>query len=301
MITTSPVFCDLHAHTHFSDGSFSPEDLVTLATEKGLGAVALTDHNTVSGLPSFLKAIEAHRAAGKVPPIPVPGVELSTEYITVTGREVELHILALFLPEEEFITMAAFTSDYAYRKKQSTRQMVESLCADGYLLDYDAIRAATPNGNINRAHVAAALMQAGYVSTITEAFDTLLTMGGKYYTPPRRPTAIETIAFVTSLGAVAVLAHPYLNITPEELEAFLPEAKAHGLCGMETRYVTYDEATTALATATAARFGLLESGGSDFHGTNKPGIDLGVGRGGLQVPFSFYQGLAAVAAKPTGV
>ncbi len=289
MNTTRPAFCDLHTHSHFSDGSLSPAALVALAAERSLGALALTDHNTVEGLPAFLDA------ARKTPCIPVPGVELSAVYRTVTEREVELHILALFLPEAAFPAMAEFTREYSIRKEESTRALIHSLRRLGYPLDHEVLKATTPNGNLNRAHIAAELVRLGYVQTIQEALTGILSKKTGYYIPPPRPSVADTIAFVRSVGAVAVVAHPFLNMTPTEIEAFLPEAKAHGLEGMETRYVTYDKDTTRLAISLAARYGLAESGGSDFHGTIKPGIALGIGRGDLQVPMAVYERLAAMA------
>lgn len=292
MTTTSPVCCDLHTHTHFSDGSFAPEALYALAAAKGLGAIALTDHNTVDGLPSFLQAARTYTATHASAPIPVPGVELSTEYTTIKGRTVELHILALFLAEEDFAAVRSFTEDYTRDKAIAIRRMLDALRADGYQLDDSEWLSLSANGNLNRAHVAAALQRHGYVSDIKDTIFRMLAAGGRYYTPPRRPSAVDALDFIDSLGAVSVLAHPYLSMTPDEVEAFLPEALTHGLCAMETRYDTYDEATTALAIATAARFGLRESGGSDFHGDLKPGVALGSGRHGLQVPMAIYEGLA---------
>lgn len=291
MSSTSPVYCDLHTHTVFSDGTLTPRELVTLAHSIGLGAIALTDHNTVAGLPDFLQAAKG------LPLRPVPGVELSTEYTTVRGREVELHILGLFLPEASLAAVTEFTSEYTIRKAAATRAMVDALKADGYRVDYDTLCAATPNGNINRAHVAATLVSEGQMPDRKTAFETILVMNGPYYTPPRRPTAVEAIDFLTQLGAVPVLAHPYLSMKPDEVEGFLPEAQGVGLRGMETRYDLYDEATTALATDVATRHGLLESGGSDFHGTVKPGVALGVGHGQLHVPMEIYEQLATVAAQ----
>lgn len=285
----SPVFCDLHTHTIFSDGTYTPPALVAAAARIGLGAIALTDHNTVAGLPDFLRAARERSVT------PVSGVELSTEYTTVRGREVELHILGLFLPEASFPAVTEFTEDYARRKAAATRAMVDALKADGYRVDYDTLCAATPNGNINRAHVAAALIREGQVPDRRTAFSTLLAMNGAYYTPPRRPTAAEAIDFLLSIHALPVLAHPYLSMRPDEVEGFLPEAKAQGLRGMETRYDLYDEPTTALAMETAARFDLLESGGSDFHGEVKPGVELGVGHGQLHVPMEVFDRLAAAA------
>ena len=121
------------------------------------------------------------------------------------------------------------------------------------------------------------------------AFSKLLSPKCGYYVSPKRPDACDTIAFIKSIGAVAILCHPFLNLTEEELLAFLPLAKASGLDAMETEYSTYDEATTQKAKEIAKQFGLLESGGSDFHGENKPDISVGKGRGNLAIPVEFLE------------
>ena len=151
----------------------------------------------------------------------------------------------------------------------------------------------TPDGYINRAHIAAELTRNGYTVSIQEAFKKYLKPGGGYYTPPKRPDVFETIRFVKNLRGVAVLAHPFLNLEAAELECFLPKAVACGLDGMETFYSKYDAETTRMARSMATRFGLLESGGSDFHGDNKPDIRLGTGRGDLRIPMELLERLRA--------
>jgi predicted metal-dependent phosphoesterase TrpH len=278
------AYCDLHTHSTYSDGTLSPRELVALAEVTGLSAIALTDHNTVSGLKEFC---EAAKGTGVMA---VPGVELSTLH-----GDKELHILALFLTDEAIARVEAYTADYVRLKDESNAALVAALRAGGYQIDYDTIKAATPDGKVNRAHIAAALRDGGFVSTIKEAFASLLSPKGGYYTPPRRPSALDTIAFIKSIGAVAVWAHPYLSVRAEEVEEFLPLAKAQGLDGIETHYVTYDEPTHRMAVDAARRYGLLQSGGSDFHGGNKPDIALGTGRGNLAVPTELYRALAAHA------
>ena len=112
-----------------------------------------------------------------------------------------------------------------------------------------------------------------------------------YYKFPKMFTAREIIDFITSIGAVPVWAHPFLDMNAEEIDAFLPIAKAHGLVGMETRYSLYNEETQKTAETLAEKHGIKQSGGSDFHGSNKPDISLGTGKGNLEVPFEFYENL----------
>jgi predicted metal-dependent phosphoesterase TrpH len=274
-------FCDLHTHSTFSDGTFTPTELVAAAEALGLSAVALTDHNTIAGLSEFLEAGKGRTVET------VPGVEFSTEY-----RGIELHILALWLDSAHFAEVTALLEDFRIRKEKSNEDLVAALAKDGMVIDYEAVKAAT-GGYINRAHIAAELTRLGYAESIKAAFKGLLSPGAGYYTPPQRLDAYDAIRFIKSIGAVAVLAHPFLNLDEAGLRAFLPEAVSAGLDGMETLYPRYSPEETASAQSIAEEFGLLPSGGSDFHGENKPDIALGTGTGELRVPCRFLDKLKA--------
>ena len=265
-------FCDLHTHSYYSDGTASPAQIVEAAARMGLSAVALTDHNTVAGLPEFMEA-----AAGRIPEA-IPGVEISTGYL---GAEV--HIVGLFIEPSMYEKVTDFVDISNKRKEESNKLLVRNLAQAGLVLDYEEIK-ANHQGNVNRAVIAAALVEKGYVATRDEAFTGVLSKKMGYYVPPERIAAMEAIAFLKSIHAVPVLAHPFLSLTEEELHKFLPEAKEHGLAAMETRYSKYSEETTAAAIGIAEEYGLLESGGSDYHGGNKPDIQLGTGRGDMEVP-----------------
>ncbi len=270
--------CDLHAHSTHSDGTWTPAQLLEEAERIGLGAVALTDHNTVAGLPEFLDAARGRGVEA------VPGIEFSTDYL-----DLDVHILGLFIKPEHYDTITDLLADMCRRKDESNRELARNLARAGFSFDYDALKAATPDGSINRAHIASELVRLGYVGSIREAFERLLHPGCGYYHPPKRMSSFECIAFIRELGAVSVLAHPLLTMTPAGTREFLGQAK--GLDAMETRYVTYDAETTRTAQALAAAFSLLESGGSDFHADNKPGIFLGRGRGNLSVPLTVLEDL----------
>lgn len=263
--------CDLHTHSTYSDGTLTPAQLIALAQEKKLSAITLSDHNTVAGLPLFLEAAEGSGVEA------VPGVEFSTEY-----EGTELHILGLFIKPCHYEKINALLQQFLDRKETSNRQLVQRLRDAGLDLDYEEIRKQA-SGSINRARIAAQMVEKGYCESVKQAFSDWLSPKKGYYIPPLRPDAYETIRFIKSLGAVAVLAHPFLSLKEAELRAFLPEAVAAGLDGMEVYYAAYDEETTALAKKIAAQYGLLESGGSDFHGQNKPDIDLGSGKGNLAI------------------
>lgn len=274
--------CDLHIHSHFSDGTCSPTELIELAKRAGLQSVALTDHNSIDGLPDFLAAAEGSGVE------PIPGIEFSTEY-----QNVELHILGLFIEPRHYDKIGQLMQQLLERKEQSNRQLVDRLNQAGYAIDFEKLKASTPNGFVNRALIAAEMTRKGYTESVKAAFKSFLAPERGYYQPPRRPDAYEIISFIKEIGAMAVLAHPFLNMDEAMLREFLPQAIACGLEGMEVLYPAYDAQTTALAQEIVRQFGILPSGGSDFHGKNKPDIQIGVGRGNLQIPMSYLDALRA--------
>ncbi len=269
--------CDLHTHSVFSDGTFTPQELIDSAIEIGLSAIALTDHNTMDGLPDFLRA-----AKGR-PVEAVAGAEFSVD---LDGTE--LHLLGLFIEPKYFAEINDLMLDYIRRKEDSNINLIDALANDGIVIDYEKLKAATPNGKVNRAHIAFEMVVRGYTSSTQESFKKYLAPSCGYYREPRRPTAFEMINYLRSIGALPVLAHPFLNLDEKRLTEFLPRAKDAGLCGMECLYTKNDEHTTALSFALVERFGLLPSGGSDFHGRNKPDTHLATGRGNLKIPYQLY-------------
>lgn len=275
--------CDLHTHSTYSDGTYSPRELIRAAEKMGLAAVALCDHNNVSGLPEFCKAAEGSRVEA------VGGVELSTDY-----GQTELHILGLCIEPRYYDEINTMMLDYKYRKEESNIRLVDALRKAGYDIDYAVIRDRTPGGQVNRALIAAALTEKGYTTSIKEAFSGLLSVKNGFYEPPSRISSFEAISYLRSIGAVTILAHPLLNLSEEELEQFLTKAKEAGLDGMETLYSTYDEQERSIAACLADRYKLLHSGGSDFHGENKPDIQLGRGKGDLAVPVTFLDAIKSV-------
>lgn len=267
---------DLHTHSHYSDGTLSPADLIRQAAQAGLSAVALCDHNTLAGLPEFLAAARDSGLEG------VPGVEVSADY-----GDREVHIVGLYVYRERCETLQSAMDEMLVRKERSNAELVAALDRAGLELDYERIRRGTQDGFVNRAVIAAEMVRLGYVSSVREAFSRWLRPEHGYFIPPKRPDAFEVIRMLKAAGAAAILAHPFLNFKQEELPTFLTAAKQAGLDGMETRYSTYDERTRLLSSQMAERFDLLESGGSDFHGANKPDIQVGIGRGDLCVPDRF--------------
>lgn len=273
--------CDLHTHSTYSDGTYSPIQLIAEAERVGLSAIALTDHNTLTGLPEFLLAAETSSVEA------IPGIEFSTDYM-----EMELHIVCLFIKPEHYPTITEITDEINRRKQQSNIDLIDKLRQAGFDISYDRIKATMPQGEPNRALIGAELMRLGYVTSVKEGFQKLLGAKCGYYTPPKHIDAFELISIIRNLGAVPILAHPFLSIKDEQqLEVFLAKAAACGLLGIETRYPLFSDEQTSSLEILAKKYGLAQSGGSDFHGENKPDIRLGTGKGALQVPLSFLNDL----------
>lgn len=284
---------DLHVHSYYSDGSLSPAELIRTAKELDL-VIALTDHNSVSGNAEFLSEAE------KLGVTAVAGVELSTEY---EGKE--LHVLGLFIDADKFEKVDQLVSYYKEKKRVANRRLVERLNEAGYELDFDKISKRNPSGNINRAHIAEEMMEKGYLSSVREGFDTVLSEKRGYYIPSERLSSLEAIRFLRGINALPILAHPFVELSEGELREFISEAKAAGLCGIESRHSEFSISDTVLLEAIAEEYGLLTSGGSDYHGVAKPDISLGTGHGALSVPISYYEKLLeyklSLKAKDEGI
>lgn len=270
------LWCDLHTHSVFSDGTYTPRELVTEAKRLGL-IIALTDHNTVAGLPEFLSEAEKQGVTA------VPGIEFSTDY---QGKE--LHLVGLFVQEKHYPTVDRMVKEQHLLKEINNMELVEKLNQAGYMIEYQNVKRRNPSGNANRAHIAAELLECGYVSSIKEAFDTILRDDGGFYSPPARLQLTEVIQILHDIGVMPILAHPLQELTEKELREMLPELKKAGLVGIETVHSSYDEETLRLARELASEYVLLPSGGSDFHGTVKPGVLLGTGRGESFIPQDMY-------------
>jgi len=286
-MTQNVKYCDLHTHSNYSDGSDSPAELVAKAKNIGLSAIALCDHNNLDGNEEFM---ETGKALGIET---VAGVEISADCM---GKE--LHILGLFVDKESFAVLKELTDTLRTEKESSNYRLYQNLKSAGYNISYERITEAGDKASINRVHFAKELIRCGYIQSLDEGFDTLLSKKSGYYVPPKRIDALELIWLLRSLGVVSVLAHPFLKMGEEELIEFIP--KARGLSGMETNYSAFTKAQTERALSIAEQNGLLKSGGSDYHGKNKPRISLGTGEGNLLVPFEYYEKLKehSLAIKP---
>ena len=277
---------DLHTHSCCSDGSYTPTELMGLAYEKKLSAIALTDHDTVSGIK------EAKQAADALALTLIPGIEISSLYDL--GNSVkEFHILGLGINEtdEPFLKkLEAFGALRQSRNEKMLRLISEKVLP----IDEDEFYARFDRSVITRAHFAQYLHEKGVVSSVKEAFDRYLGDGKPCYVPKEGVTAKEAIACILAAGGHPVLAHPTLyRLSTPVLEDAIKDLKASGLEGIEAVYSTYTSAQEREIRALAAKYELHMTGGSDFHGTPKPDIQLGTGRGNLYVPDEFAKWLLA--------
>jgi hypothetical protein len=265
---------DLHAHTTASDGTLTPTELVRLAKESGLDAIAVTDHDTFQGIP------EAMEAGKKYGIEVIPGAELSLE--SPEGAN-WIHVVALWLPEQADELQKAFDWVIEGRANRN-REIVAKLRELGVNITYEAV-AARASGTIGRPHFAQELMALGVVSSMDEAFKVWIGDNGRAYVPKRKLTPGQAFPILKNIGATSILAHPFaLKLNYKETEKVVRRLMALGLDGMEVYYSEHSETDTRAFGEMADRLGLLQSGGSDFHGTNKPDIRLGVGRGNLDIP-----------------
>ena len=272
---------DLHTHSNHSDGSLSPFQLVKAVAGR-CDAIALTDHNTVSGIPEFLKAGRRFGITA------VPGIELSTEF-----EGIEFHLVGLFLPEDRLGDVEAFVSKTRERKRRNNEILAERLIAAGYRVSIDELKNEFQTENINRAHFAKLLYKKGYTGSVKEAFETILNEKNGFYTPAKKPETPDAIALINEIGALSVLAHPFVSTDAETVRRVLTIFKGCGLDGIECRYTEYDKATQTEAEELAEKLDLLKSGGSDFHGDTKPSISLLSGNGDLFVPSEYFFAMKA--------
>ena len=293
----SPI--DLHTHSTKSDGTFSPEELVRYAQLKGLSASALTDHDTADGIEEALLAADKLRKEAAMSPLSnspvipevIPGVELSTEY---RGRDI--HIVGLFIDwkDPEFVSkLREFADARIYRNQKMCRLLTEG----DYPVDYDELQSHFPDTVITRAHFAQYMLEKGFISSIDEAFRRLIGDDCPFFVPREKISPQAGVSFLLQYGAVPVLAHPLqYKMSDVQLRELLASLCEYGLSSIEVFYSGYKPSDTAYLSRLAEEFGLLPSGGSDFHGSRKKGLDLGTGYGHLYVPETLLPPLRAKAA-----
>jgi len=269
---------DLHVHSTTSDGVLTPSEVVSAALERGLAVLALTDHDTLGGV------AEAQRAAEGTGLEVIPGVEINSE-----GEWGDLHFLGYYVdPENPFLGERLEAMREA--RLERARKMVERLARMGMPLEWERVRALAGGESVGRPHVARALLEAGYVASIQEAFDRYIGSGGPAYVPRLRLTPAQVIEAVHRAGGVAVLAHPAHSGATD----LIPRFVALGLQGLEVYYPHHSPQEVRALESLCGRYGLLATGGSDFHG---PGHEEGAEIGSVFVPLECVARLKEAAGR----
>lgn len=290
---------DLHVHSTKSDGTYTPTQLVDYAIEKGLSAFALTDHDTIDGLDEAIAYAETLRAAkvlrdcgtnavvsdgifsesATIIPEVIPGIELSTEY---EGKDI--HIVGLYIDYKN-PTFVTKLQEFVDSRNLRNEKMCALLREKGIAITYQALLDEYPDAVITRAHYAKWMLGRGYIKSMNEAFDRYIGDHAPCYVPREKITPAQAVRLILEANGIPVLAHPTLyHMSTARLEKLLVELKEAGLLAMECIYSTYSTSEEREMRTLAAKHNLLISGGSDFHGDNKPKLDLAVGYGKLFIP-----------------
>ena len=274
---------DLHTHSTASDGTFSPEELVYLAKKEKLQALALTDHDTIDGLKP------AYKTAKEVDLSFLCGVEISIKF----EGPGHFHLLGYFL-EPEIPKINETLLKLKKAREERNKKMIEKLNNLGIKITLEELKEIA-QGEIGRPHMANLLVKKGVVKSFEEAFQKYLKKGAPAYVPKALLSPEEAIKLILEAKGIPVLAHPVtLKLNLLDLKNYLKKLRDFGLIGVEVFYPEHTIDFTKFLIECAKELGLLLTGGSDFHGENKPDIKLGKGLNNLNVPFECYKNLEKV-------
>ena len=277
-------YIDLHTHSTCSDGSMTPYELVKHAHERGLKAIALSDHDTIAGID---EAREAGREYGVEV---VPAIEFSVQ------SDTETHILGFYIDHKGQLIQDALENINSVRW-QRTVNTCNKLRELGFDVTLEEAQAIAPSGIIGRAHFARILAEKGYTQSVKEGFDKYLANGRPAYDGTQYLTAEAAVKLINDLGGVAFVAHPHLiRLDDATLRAFLLKLKEVGLCGIEGYYNEYTHEMQDYFQNLARELGLEISGGTDFHAKMKPHIEIGIGQGDMKIPYSVLQRIKDIVA-----
>ncbi|MDD3218322.1 MAG: PHP domain-containing protein [Lachnospiraceae bacterium] len=270
-------FIDLHVHSNCSDGTYSPTELVRYAKEKGLSAFALTDHDTTEGI------AEALSAAREYDMELIPGIELSTNY---EGRDIHMLGLGIDTNNMDFQKkLLAFQDSRDIRNQK----IIERLREYGIDISHEKMLKEFRDGVWTRAHFGRYLLDHGYVKDMNDAFNKYIGDKAPCFVPREKVTPFQAVSLIHEGGGYAVLAHPLLyHFKSGGLEKLVNQLCEFGLDGLEAIYSTNRFSDDSNMKLLAKRHSLKITGGSDFHGSNKPFIDLGSGRGNLKIPYELW-------------
>lgn len=273
-------YIDLHVHSTSSDGTFTPSELVAYGIKKGLKAFALTDHDTTDGIREALEA-----ARGTCISV-IPGIELSTAW-----NQKDIHILGLNI-EPENSRFQNRLRDFQLERERRNRKIISKMQEQGLHISYQEMVSSFPDSVWTRAHFARFLADTGQVHTIAEAFSRFLGDHAPCFVPREKVTPFQAIQLIHEGGGKAVLAHPLLyHMTLEQLDELTALLVKAGLDGIEAIYSSNRGMDETNMRRLARKYNLFITGGSDFHGSNKPAIDMGCGKGNLKIPASLLENL----------
>jgi 3',5'-nucleoside bisphosphate phosphatase len=285
LVSDPSAFIDLHLHSTASDGTFPAVEIIKSAMEAGLSAIAITDHDTLSGVKEAL-------AAGIPPSLKfLTGVEISSDPPASFQLSDSMHLLGYGIRvDDPALNFELLTLQKARANRNP--KIVEILNQLGLTVSYETLMTSC-EGQLSRPHIARHLVERGYAASIDDAFDRYLGKGKPAYVEKYRLDWKRAIEVIRGAGGVAVLAHPYLlNFVGEDrLEEMIITLKSAGLGGIEVYYSEHTPEQTERYKSLAMRHGLKMTGGSDFHGGINPNIRMGVGNGDLFIPYSLYEDL----------
>ena len=271
---------DLHTHTTESDGSFTPEELILEAKRKGLAAIAITDHDTFAGIDKAMPVALANNIEL------IPGIEFSTDY---NGKEI--HVIGLYI-DITHPHLNAKLKEFRECRDNRNALIVENLQKEGFDITMEALKEENPDCVITRANIARFLYEHGMIPSIQTAFEKYIGDHCKCFVNRFKVTPMEAVGLIKEAGGTAILAHPLLyHMSTPVLQNMVNELKDAGLDGIEAIYCTYTVGEERDMKDFAKKNGLLISGGSDFHGSTKPNLELATGYGKLYIPYSVLENI----------
>lgn len=280
-------YIDLHTHSTASDGSCSPKEVARLAAKASLSVIALTDHDTMDGVK------ECFNAGAGLGLTVIPGVEMSCIY-----NEKEIHILGYLLPPAGLQSRLHISKDlfsdlefFAKERAERNMEIIRRFSKDNIIININDLYAGNPKAQITRAHFANALIKMGLVKDKDEAFKKYLEYGGKYI-PVKKITTKRCMDFLNRHDFFISLAHPLLyKFSDTEITKLLTHLRELGMKGIEVFHSTHSKKDISKLNSLSEKYNLLPTGGSDFHGENKPGLYIGKGYGDLKIPYQLLENI----------
>ncbi len=282
------MFIDLHMHSTASDGTKTPAELLAIASGKNLAAIALTDHDTIAGIPEFLAE------SAKYPAIKaVPGVEISLKHY-----DYSIHVVGLFIDHKSEI-LNDFLREIRENRSKRNEMIIAKLKKHGFDISLEELNAEAGGESAGRPHFASILIRKGYFKEPQEAFDKCLKRGRPGYCDRELPMPSVAVDVIHKAGGIVIWAHPMSHVDADRrtLLKILKFLVGKGIDGIEAYYPSFSPEQVEYMLLLAEKYGLVVSGGSDFHGDNMKGIDMGIGSGTLAVPYSVYEKLEEFSEK----